>query len=71
VASHAWQNSFGNQDHRQRGTPLSFGRALARNVAKLVSELTLEIGYVMAAFTSRKQALHDIMMGCVLIKHQV
>jgi uncharacterized RDD family membrane protein YckC len=45
--------------------------ALARDVAKLVSDLTLAIGYVMAAFTSRKQALHDIVTGCVLIKHQV
>ena len=53
------------------GRRLSFGRALARNVAKLVSDFTLAIGYVMAAFTSRKQALHDIMTGCVLIKRQI
>ena len=53
------------------GRRLSFRRALARNVAKLVSDFTLAIGYVMAAFTSRKQALHDIMTGCVLIKHRL
>jgi uncharacterized RDD family membrane protein YckC len=45
--------------------------ALARNVAKLVSDFTLLIGYIMAAFTSRKQALHDIMTGCVLIKRKI
>ena len=76
LKSSPWQATLGKMALGIRvtdneGRRLSFGRALARNVAKLVSDLTLAIGYVMAAFTSRKQALHDIMTGCVLIKHQV
>ena len=51
----------------QEGNPVSFGRATARNVAKLLSGMILMVGYVMAAFTSRKQALHDILAGCLVV----
>ena len=37
-------------------------------MAKLVSTLILGIGYLMAGFTARKQALHDIMTGCLVVK---
>ena len=50
------------------GRPLGFGRALGRNVAKILSALILYIGFLMAAFTERKQALHDIVAGTLVVK---
>ncbi|WP_197528060.1 RDD family protein [Posidoniimonas polymericola] len=50
------------------GHPISFGRAVARYLAKIVSTLTLMIGYLMAAFTPKKQALHDMMVGTLVVK---
>lgn len=45
-----------------------FLRALWRNLAKYISSLILDIGYLMAGFTSRKQALHDILASCLVLK---
>ncbi|MDH2333969.1 RDD family protein [Paenibacillus polymyxa] len=39
---------------------LSFGRASARYWSKLISVIILFVGFIMAAFTARKQALHDL-----------
>ena len=50
------------------GNRISFGRATGRYICKFVSLLLLGIGYVMAGITRRKQALHDIMTGCLVIK---
>lgn len=36
-------------------------------VGKLLSSITLGIGYVMAGFTERKRALHDMIAGTVVI----
>ena len=50
------------------GERLSFVRALLRNIAKIISALPLYIGFLLAAFTSRKQALHDIITNCVVVR---
>ena len=50
------------------GNRISFGRASGRYFAKFVSVITLMIGFIMAAFTKRKQALHDMMAGCLVIR---
>ncbi len=50
------------------GMRISFGRALGRNLGKMISSLILMIGYIMIAFTSRKQGLHDLMAGTLVIK---
>jgi len=42
-----------------RGGPLTFRRASLRYWAKWLSSLTLMIGWLMAAFTPRRQALHE------------
>ncbi|MFK4303475.1 MULTISPECIES: RDD family protein [unclassified Paenibacillus] len=39
---------------------LSFGRASARHWSKFISAIILCIGFIMTAFTARKQALHDL-----------
>jgi len=41
------------------GNRISFLRGVGRNVSKILSALILMIGYIMAAFDSKKQALHD------------
>lgn len=50
------------------GMPLSFGKAALRYVGKIVSGAILLIGYLMAAFNPRKQALHDMIAGTFVIK---
>lgn len=54
----------------QQGNPVSFGRATLRNMAKLLSGLVLMVGYLMAGFTPRKQALHDILAGCLVVNRE-
>jgi uncharacterized RDD family membrane protein YckC/Tfp pilus assembly major pilin PilA len=48
------------------GHRLSFGKALWRNIAAVFSYLTLYIGFIMAGFTERKQALHDKIAGTLV-----
>lgn len=48
------------------GDRISFGRATARHFAKWVSGLILAVGYIMAAFTDRHQALHDMIAGTLV-----
>lgn len=52
------------------GRRLTFARAAARNGAKLISSLTFLVGYLVAAFTEKKQALHDILSGCLVLKRR-
>lgn len=47
---------------------ISFGRATGRHFAEYLSGLTFLIGYIMAAFTKKKQALHDIIAGTLVVK---
>ena len=49
------------------GGRISFGRASGRYWGKMVSALILMIGFIMAGFTERKQGLHDIMAGCLVL----
>jgi uncharacterized RDD family membrane protein YckC len=50
------------------GERISLLRALARNVAQPLSALTLYVGFVMAAFTARRQALHDLIAGTLVMR---
>lgn len=50
------------------GDRVSFGRATGRHFAKFVSLLTLFIGFIMAGFTEKKQALHDMIAGCLVVQ---
>ena len=49
------------------GDRIGFGRATGRYFGKILSSI-LFIGYIMAAFTAQKQALHDMMAGCLVIR---
>jgi uncharacterized RDD family membrane protein YckC len=50
------------------GNKISFGRATGRYFGKLLSAFILLIGYIMAGFTEKKQALHDIIAGTLVWK---
>ena len=50
------------------GEQISFMQATGRHFGKLISGLILLIGYLMQPFTEKKQALHDIMAGTLVIK---
>ena len=50
------------------GGRISFSRVTGRHFAKIVSAIILCIGFLMAAFTEKKQTLHDMMAGCLVIR---
>ena len=50
------------------GGRISFSRVTGRHFAKIVSAIILCIGFLMAAFKEKKQTLHDMMAGCLVIR---
>jgi len=51
------------------GRPLGFGHATGRYFAKIISGLIpFGIGYIMAGFTEKKQALHDMIAGTLVLR---
>ncbi|MEK9687636.1 MAG: RDD family protein [Gammaproteobacteria bacterium] len=52
----------------EEGKQITFARATGRYFAKILSSLTLGIGYIMVAFTERKQGLHDILARTIILK---
>jgi uncharacterized RDD family membrane protein YckC len=68
----SWQATPGKRMLRLYVTDLSgqrvtFGRALTRNLARQLSGFFF-IGYLIAGFTEKKQALHDILSGCLVLR---
>jgi uncharacterized RDD family membrane protein YckC len=51
------------------GGRISFARATGRHFAKYISAFLLGIGFIMVAFTERKQGLHD-MIAETLVVHR-
>ncbi len=45
------------------GRRISFARATVRYFGKIIF-----VGFIMVAFTEKKQALHDIIAGCLVVK---
>jgi uncharacterized RDD family membrane protein YckC len=51
------------------GRKISFARASGRFFAKIITGLIpLGIGYIMAGFTEKKQALHDMIANCLVLR---
>lgn len=50
------------------GERVSFGRATGRHFAKWVSAVILMIGFMMAGWTEKKQALHDMMAATLVVR---
>jgi uncharacterized RDD family membrane protein YckC len=71
LESSRWQATVGKhllglKVTSHRGERIGFGRAAARFVAKLLSGLTLCLGYLLFFFTKRRQALHDLIAGTLV-----
>ncbi len=49
------------------GGRISFVRANGRFFGKIVSGMLMNIGYLMAAFTEKKQALHDMLASTLVV----
>ncbi|MEI7604546.1 MAG: RDD family protein [bacterium] len=52
----------------ENGQKLTFAHAFGRNLGKILSSLILSVGYIMAGFTDKKQALHDILAKTLVLK---
>jgi uncharacterized RDD family membrane protein YckC len=50
------------------GERISFAKGLIRAIGKIISGMILCIGYLMAAFTDKKQGLHDMIASTVVVK---
>jgi len=71
--SSSWQATLGKKAlglevTDMEGHRISFGRASGRFFGKIISGATLLIGYIIAGFTEKKQALHDLLAGTLVIK---
>jgi uncharacterized RDD family membrane protein YckC len=51
----------------EAGNRISFGRATGRYFAKIISGLIILIGFIMIAFTRKKQGLHDMIAGTLVV----
>ncbi|GAB2538423.1 RDD family protein [Rhodanobacter koreensis] len=70
--SSAWQGTLGKlalgiRVTDMQGNRISFPRALGRYAAKILSGIILCIGYLMVAWTQRKQGLHDLIVGTLVL----
>ena len=53
---------------REDMTPVDYGTAAVREISKILSALILFVGFIMAGFDGRKQALHDDIASTLVIK---
>ena len=52
------------------GQRISFGRATGRVFAKLLNAMTIGVGWLLAAFTAEKRALHDYVAGTLVLARE-
>ena len=62
------QQLLGLQVMDLEGRRISFGRATARYFSQILSALICGVGYLFNLWTSRRQTLHDLVAGCVLVR---
>lgn len=70
--SSAWQATLGKlalgiRVTDMQGARISLPRALGRYPAKYLSAIVLGIGFLMVAWTRRKQGLHDMIVGTLVL----
>jgi len=53
------------------GTSIGYGKAFARNLAKICSTLPLGIGYLFNFFNKKQQCLHDMIAGTLVMKDRL
>jgi len=72
MESSVWQATVGKKLFGIRVTDMSgnrigLGKATGRHFGKYLSSIICVIGFIMAAFTEKKQGLHDILAGTLVI----
>ena len=74
MESSPWQGTIGKRAlgivvTDINGGRINFGRASGRFFGRLVSNMIpLGIGYILAGFTQQKQALHDLISNCLVLR---
>jgi uncharacterized RDD family membrane protein YckC len=74
MESSSWQATVGKKVldlvvTDMEGKRVSFGRSTGRHFAKIITNMIpLAIGYILAGFTERKQAVHDMISGCLILR---
>lgn len=73
LTSSSWQATVGKRilDLKvtdELGNPISFEKATGRFFAKILSGLLFCFGFLMVAFSARKQGLHDMLAGTLVMK---
>src|SRR4029077_9778304 len=74
MESSEWQATLGKKAlglvvTDMAGHRVSFGRSTGRHFGKIITNLLpFLIGYIMAGFTDKKQALHDMLAGCLVLR---
>jgi len=74
MESSSWQGTLGKKAlglivTDLEGRRVTFGRATGRYFSKMITGLIpLAIGYIMAGFTAKKQAIHDMIAGCLVLR---
>ncbi len=75
MESGPWQATLGKKAvgiivTDENGGRISPLRAIGRYLAKILSALILFIGFIMVAFTDKKQGLHDMICSTLVVKGQ-
>jgi uncharacterized RDD family membrane protein YckC len=73
MESSSWQGTIGKKIcglrvTDMRGDRISFARATGRFFGMIVSGMICFIGFVMVAFTEKKQGLHDLMADTLVLR---
>jgi len=74
LESSEWQGTLGKKVMGLEVTDLAgarvtFGRATGRHFAKFITSLIpLFIGYILAGFTEKRQAVHDMLASCLVLR---
>jgi uncharacterized RDD family membrane protein YckC len=74
MESSSWQATLGKKALNLRvtdmaGARVTFARATGRHFAKLITGLIpLGVGFALAGLTERRQALHDMLAGCLVLR---
>jgi uncharacterized RDD family membrane protein YckC len=73
LTSSSWQGTVGKRLLSLRvtdleGNRISFARSTGRFFAKFLSRMIWHIGFIIVAFTQRKQGLHDFLAGTLVKK---
>jgi uncharacterized RDD family membrane protein YckC len=74
MESSSWQATLGKKVLNLRvtdlyGARMSFARASGRHFAKLITGMIpLGVGFMLAGLTETRQALHDMIAGCLVLR---